>query len=254
MIRIKKKETALVPEILATRGKAEIISFNERYDNGEREFESKDFDSKIYGHDEVKKSLIKIQDYKCCFCESKIGHISYGDVEHFRPKAGWVQNDEKINKPGYYWLSYQWNNLLLSCQKCNQRYKKNYFPLLPYSTRAISHNDDIKSEQPLFINPADEEAEAFITFNEEIPKAVDDNERGNETIKKLGLDRELLNEQRRNRLNMIRDIYDLSKLFPETFPQKKEVLLMIKKYYDSSLLDETEYASMLRAFFKKNPL
>ena len=234
MIRIKKRETALVPEILATRGNAEIISFDERYDNGEREFESKDFNNKIYGHDEVKESLIKIQDYKCCFCESKIGHISYGDVEHFRPKGGGVQNDEKINKPGYYWLSYQWSNLLLSCQICNQRYKKNYFPLLPYSTRAISHHDDIKIEQPVFINPADEEAEALITFNEEIPKAVNDNERGNERIKKLGLDRELLNEKnRRIRLNMIRDIYDLSKLFPETFPQKKEVQLMIKKYYDS---------------------
>ena len=254
MIRIRKKEAAAIPEILQTRGLAEITSINDRYNNGEREFNSKDFNKKIYGHDDVKEALIEIQNYKCCFCESKIGHISYGDVEHFRPKTGWVQNEEEINRPGYYWLAYQWDNLLLSCEICNRRNKKNYFPLLLDSARALSHNDDINLEKPVFINPVNEEAETLITFNEEIPKAVDDNQRGNETIRKLGLDRELLNEQRRHRLNMIRDIYNLAKLFPETLPQKREVNLMIQKYYDSSLLDETEYASMLRVFFRDNPL
>lgn len=77
MIRIRKKETALIPEILKTKGLVAINSLNDRYNKGERAFESKDFDSNIYGHDEVKKSLIEIQDYKCCFCESKIGHIAY---------------------------------------------------------------------------------------------------------------------------------------------------------------------------------
>ncbi len=255
MIRIRKKETAPVPEILKTAGQAAINSLNNRYDNGEKEFKSSDFDSNIYGHDEVKGRLIGIQDYKCCFCESKIGHISFGDVEHFRPKAGWVQNDEKINKPGYYWLAYNWENLMLSCQICNQRHKRNFFPLLSHSSRALSHADDIKLEQPVFINPTSEEVEKLITFNEEIPKAVNDNQRGSETIIKLGLDRELLNEQRRQTLNKIRDIYDLAKGYPETYPElKKKADNKIKKYYDSSLLDETEYASMLRTFFEKNPL
>lgn len=255
MIRITKKETAPIPEILKTAGQAGIASLVNRYIAGEKEFESKDFDSNIYGHNEVKGSLIEIQNYKCCFCESKIGHISYGDVEHFRPKAGWVQNNEKINKPGYYWLAYDWSNLLLSCQICNQRYKKNLFPLLPKSTRALSHTDDLTLERPVFIIPIFEEVENLIVFSEEIPKGVDENERGSETIKKLGLDRELLNEQRRETLNKIRDIYDLAKGYPETFPElKEEAHNKIKKYYDSSLLDETEYASMLRSFFKDNPL
>lgn len=165
MIRIRKKETAPVPEILKTEGQTETAFLNDRYNQGEREFVSKDFDSKIYGHEEVKKALIKIQDYKCCFCEAKIGHISPGDVEHFRPKAGWVQTNEKLNKPGYYWLAYKWDNLLLSCEICNRRNKKNYFPLLPNSPRALSHNDDCNLEQPVFINPANEDAEALITFN-----------------------------------------------------------------------------------------
>jgi uncharacterized protein (TIGR02646 family) len=255
MIRIRKKETATVPEVLRTQGQAGITSLNDRYNKGEREFVGEDFDRKIYGHEKVKEALTKIQDYKCCFCEAKIGHISPGDVEHFRPKAGWVQNDEKLNKPGYYWLAYKWDNLLLSCEICNRRNKKNYFPLLHDSPRALSHNDDIKLEQPIFINPAEEDAEIFITFNEEIPKAIDDNERGVQTINKLELDRELLNEDRRKTLNMIRTIYNLAKSFPETNPiLKADAENEVQKFHDSSLLDETEYASMLRSFFRKNPL
>jgi uncharacterized protein (TIGR02646 family) len=255
MIQIKKKIGATIPLVLSTKGIAAAQTLIERYNNGERSFESKSFDSGIYGHDEVKETLINIQDYKCCFCESKIGHISYGDVEHFRPKAGWVQNSEAINKPGYYWLSYSFDNLLLSCQICNQRYKKNLFPILPNSTRAISHNDNVGNESPVFIHPALDNPEDFIGFNEEVPFAINGNIRGKETINKLGLDRGLLQEQRMSKLGMVRDIYNLAKAIPNTNPalqqRAKEIL---EKYKTESALDSTEYASMLRCFFKANPI
>jgi len=255
MIRIRKKAPAPVPSILQTKGKQSIEDLNKRYDEGERDFGSKDFDSNIYGNEEVKESLIAIQDYKCCFCESKIGHISYGDVEHFRPKAGWVQGDEKLNKPGYYWLAYEWDNLLISCQICNQRNKKNFFPLINNSSRALSHHNNINDEQPVFIDIANEDAEAFITFKEEIPVAVNGNLRGKETILKLGLDRELLNEQRRKTFNMLTDIYDLAKGYPDTDPSlKQQAKNIVQKYLNLSKLDETEYASMLRSFFRDNPM
>lgn len=90
-------------------------------------------------------------------CESKIGHIGYGDVEHFRPKAGWIQNIEQLHEPGYYWLAYEWENLLLSGQRCNQHHKKNFFPLIKPSDRALSHHADASDEQPVFIHAANEE-------------------------------------------------------------------------------------------------
>ncbi|MCW3106499.1 MAG: hypothetical protein JWQ09_1005 [Segetibacter sp.] len=255
MISIRKKATAPVPGILQTKGKRETEALKVRFDNGERDFSGKDFDSSIYGNKEVKDALITIQNYKCCFCESKIGHISYGDVEHFRPKAGWVQDDEQMNKPGYYWLAYEWDNLLLSCPLCNQRYKKNFFPLINNHQRSLSHYDNIDDEQPVFIHPAKDEAETYITFKEEIPVAVNGNVRGKETISKLGLDRELLNEQRRNTLNKIRDIYDLASGYPDTYPELQQVARnKVKKYIVESELDETEYASMLRGFFRDNPV
>lgn len=255
MIRIRKKTIAPVPAILQTKGKTAIELLCERYDAGERAFNSHDFDSSIYGHPDVKKALQEIQHGKCCFCESKIGHISYGDVEHYRPKTGWVQSTETLNKPGYYWLAYAWENLLLCCQICNQRNKKNYFPLIDPSVRVLSHYNDISIEKPLFIHPVLDEVENLITFKEEIPVSIGDNSRGNETISKLGLDRELLNEQRRKILNMIRDIYDLAKGIPETLPPlKQKARNLITQYFNASQIDETEYAGMLRSFFRNNPI
>lgn len=255
MIRIRKKTTAPAPAILQTKGKAAIALLCKRYDSGERDFTSKDFEGDIYGHPEVKRALRTIQHEKCCFCESKIGHTGYGDVEHFRPKTGWVQDSEPLNKPGYYWLAYDWDNLLLCCEKCNQRFKKNYFPLINHSDRCLSHHQDIALEQPLFIHPANDEVEGLITFKEEIPVSVNDNPRGRETIAKLGLDRELLSEQRRKILNMIRDLYHIAKEIPEITPNlKQQAKNKILGYVSTSNQDETEYAGMLRAFFRDNPL
>ena len=48
-----------------------------------------DFNARYYGHADIKRTLETMQHGKCAFCESKIKHIAHGDVEHFRPKAGW---------------------------------------------------------------------------------------------------------------------------------------------------------------------
>ena len=165
MIKLTQKVESAIPEILQTTGSIATQLLLEQAASENYNFK---FDAAIYGHTEVKGDLIKHQHNKCCFCESKIGHISYGDVEHFRPKAGWVQDAENINQPGYYWLAYDWDNLLLSCQLCNQRHKKNYFPLSNNDNRAIA-TQNIVVEQPLFIHPANDNPEDFIYFKEEIP-------------------------------------------------------------------------------------
>ena len=54
------------------------------------------FDSSLYGAPDVKQTLIEIQHGKCCFCESKITHIAYGDVEHFRPKKAVQEDDGRL--------------------------------------------------------------------------------------------------------------------------------------------------------------
>ncbi len=76
--------------------------------------------SSVYGHRAVRSALAACQFGKCCFCESKIQHVMSGEVEHFRPKGGVRQRrSDPLDRPGYYWLAYDWSNLLLSCQSCN---------------------------------------------------------------------------------------------------------------------------------------
>jgi hypothetical protein len=127
MIRIDKSR-ATIPSILAVNGKgmAEIQNLKNDYENGIRDFS---FTSKIYGHKSVKEKLISIQNDKCCFCEARIGHISHGDLEHFRPKGGYKSGtQDRLTKPGYYWLAYDFSNLFLACEKCNRSYKPKFLP------------------------------------------------------------------------------------------------------------------------------
>ena len=55
---------------------------------------------------------------KCAYCESPTTVVSYGDVEHYRPKSK------------YWSLAYCYDNYLASCTLCNQKYKKAKFKTL----------------------------------------------------------------------------------------------------------------------------
>ncbi len=189
MIRINKKAGTFPPDVLTVQGAAETERLKTEFDNGNVVFS---FNPKIYAHKKVKKELIKLQHGKCCFCESEITSVSYGDVEHYRPKGGWIQDAEPLNTPGYYWLSYDWDNLVLSCQICNQQFKQNYFPLADNNSRALNHTYRITNEDPLFIHPVNENPEDYIEFDKHEPKAINQNTRGAATIKKMGLDRDTI--------------------------------------------------------------
>ena len=243
MIKINKPKD--VPKVLLDKGKkkrkANCSAYTRNkaaYDNGEKKFE---FDLKIYGHITVKEELIEAQHDKCCFCESNVKHGFHGDVEHFRPKGGVKQTAKgPLQKPGYYWLAYEWSNLFFSCQLCNQSFKKNLFPLENPKDRAISHHDDIKKEKPKFVSPA-ENPEQYIAFRQEVPYAVDDNLRGKATIEALGLDRNKLNDRRKEYLDTLQLINEMATLgFPESL--RKEAKIHIDKCCNSS----SQYASMVR--------
>jgi hypothetical protein len=81
---------------------------------------------------------------RCAYCERQISGY-YGDAEHFRPKGAVLCQDaagalgcpdcEIVNPidgqpltlghPGYFWLAYDWRNLLPSCVYCNSGEGKN---------------------------------------------------------------------------------------------------------------------------------
>lgn len=252
MIRIVKNRGPAILVKSGHRGPRATERVKAAWDAGDREFE---FDSGIYAAKSVKQELIAIQHGKCCFCESKITHVDYGDVEHFRPKAGFVQKDvDPLERPGYYWLAYDWSNLFLSCALCNQLHKKNLFPLLDPSQRARSHHNDVRLERPMLVHPEEDDPEDFIGFRDEHPYGRDDLGRGRATIEALGLDRPELDEQRRTRLSDARRTKHAVSVLRQlrerygTLEPDEEVLLdeleaALQEYQHASV----EYRAMLKA-------
>jgi len=101
------------------------------------------FNSQIWK--DLKDWLMKNVFYqRCAYCERAISGY-YGDAEHYRPKGAvrrkdaagdWVLPDCEITNPadgqfltivhpGYFWLAYDWRNLLPSCVFCNSGLGKN---------------------------------------------------------------------------------------------------------------------------------
>lgn len=84
-----------------------------------------------YRHPNIKNILVQETHGKCAYCESKLQHIHHGDVEHIYPKS------LDINK------TFEWENLTLSCEVCNQN-KSNKDPYIeniidPYITNPEEH-------------------------------------------------------------------------------------------------------------------
>jgi uncharacterized protein (TIGR02646 family) len=213
VIRIHKPEQA--PDKLTLDGKkkrrSHCISYSRNpsvYQTGAKKFE---FDQSIYADASVKQALIAAQHGKCCFCERLIG--TDGDVEHFRPKQAYKQAaGHSLQRPGYYWLAYEWDNLYLACSGCNQRHKQNLFPLQNPANRATNHNQTVQQEQPLFIDPGKEDPEILISFRREIAYAINDNFRAKETIDALKLNQRSLPETRLQRLQLLKRLHQLIKL------------------------------------------
>lgn len=211
-----------------------------------------EFDPDIYGHDDVKTLLKKIQGHKCCFCEAKVDHIAHGDIEHFRPKSGFKQDENtNIQYPGYYWLSYEWSNLYFSCQICNQREKGNYFPLEDNDQRADPVHRDISAEDPQFIDPGGSgqlDPERHIYFIAEIP--THQSKKGRITIKYLGLDRDELNTHRESALNRLRSLEKVVQLTRDSVnadEARQEFLNALRDCVSTS----SEYSNMFKSNFSK---
>jgi uncharacterized protein (TIGR02646 family) len=133
------------------------------------------------------------QKSKCCFCEGPFSQ-SPPEVEHFRPIRACKQSRGSPQlKPGYWWLAYEWENLLIACRACNGL-KSTVFPVQNEAIRARLPTDDLGIEEKILLNPAVDDPEEHIVFDRELPKSK--SERGKITIETVGLDRERLNIER----------------------------------------------------------
>lgn len=122
---------------------------------------------------------------KCAYCETLIVANHPGDLDHFRPKnrvtnsLGAIKikdrHGREIPHPGYYWLAYDFQNLLPSCEDCNRPNKGrsgglrvgkwDEFPVKGFRARKPGEE---KRERPLLLNPTARgiKIEQHLTVNE----------------------------------------------------------------------------------------
>lgn len=192
-----------------------IVSENKKGKDGNI-IEVKNLDEKIYkGHyhknadglGDVQQALKDLYHNKCAYCETKLHYIT---IEHYRPKAGCryydsterkfkdvkkTENREEIKHLGYYWLVYDWNNLVPTCSGCNDTAfaKGVKFTLLNENSRVYNHSSDISVENPHLLHPEIDNPENYLGFSFQIGNVqmigLDNEGRGEMTIKICNLDR-----------------------------------------------------------------
>lgn len=198
-----------------------------------------DFDSSVYGSVAVRKRLLKDQYEKCAYCEKKISD-DIPDVEHFRPKTICTQEKKCARYLGYWWLAYDWKNLLYSCPTCNRKYKKNFFPL-QQPHKANPTKASVKKEMPLLINPTTEDPRKYIEFNRHRILAKSKNAKGKKTIEVLGLNRKELRELRLKQWEDFMLAFDSLQCMGKSHPRYKEMKARTKKAY---LSNESAFVGM----------
>lgn len=138
---------------------------------------------------------------KCAYCESNVAVAGHGDVEMYRPKNLYPH------------LAYDLNNLLYSCAICNQRFKRDQFPLEGEPGRSPTDNRrarveryrgayrlDLSQERPLLLNPYFDQPQQHLAFTADARagevRVTGLSERGRVSIDVYGLNRPELLRQR----------------------------------------------------------
>lgn len=147
----------------------------------------------------VKPHLELLYLNKCAYCESYIGITGFSRIDHYRPTAK------------YRWLSLEWSNLVISCEKCNH-YKSDSFPLQdekkrmikPSSKTQYADSPQLVGEEPLLLNPELDDPSEHITY---CPNGTilekNSSKRGRETIAACKLNRHVLKVEYKRQINKI---------------------------------------------------
>ncbi len=204
---------------------------------------------------DVKEALYQMHRGKCCYCERRRDERREPDVEHYRPKA----EVSGCNHPGYWWLAYDWSNYFFSCKKCNQEHKKNQFPLLDESKRAMRPLDDLANERPYLINPEIEDPEQYITYDWQraygrFVKAIglDDEGRGDRTIKIIGLNQGAIPKERAELVKILEEIAET--MVWALREDKQGAIERTANVIKEETCSEKTFAGFRRAFFRGHGL
>lgn len=166
-----------------------------------------------YSHKEIKNILLAETYHKCCYCESKITHIDFGDIEHILPKALFPE------------LYVEWSNLTISCGVCNTNKSDYYSKEFPLSN---PYKDNVEEEY-IFAGPI----------------VLAKSDKGNKTLKKLQLNRISLIEARTRLIHKIQPFISSINQTNDT-DLRRMLIEDLRKYTEI----DKEYSLMMKHVFK----
>lgn len=147
----------------------------------------------LYREITIKDAIIAETNEKCAYCESKLLHIEFGDIEHIKPKSKFPN------------LSFNWENLTLACTVCNNN-KRAYWE---------------EGENEL-INPYVDDISEHLVFIGPLLVHINNSSRGEITWRKLKLNRIELIEKRSEKILQLQNL--ISQYGKESNAVLKEIL------------------------------
>ena len=165
-----------------------------------------------YRHPANKAALQEASFDKCMYCESKVSHSYFGDIEHIRPKDQFPD------------LEFNWDNLGFVCAQCNNAKLNQWHHDTPY------------------INPYDEDPSTDLAAVGAYVYHRSGSERGEVTWRDISLNRPALLERRSERINAIHALVD--KVNRTHDPALREAL---NAELDREVQDHTPYSLVARA-------
>lgn len=162
-------------------------------------------------HPEIRSALEEETRRRCAYCDSEMSSVSWGEVEHIRPKS---------KRPD---LVVEWSNLTLACSRCNRQksdYDSETTPLLnPYVDEPLTHI--VFAGPTLFPQPGDARARL--------------------TILRIGLSRADITERRVKRLERFSDLLELWYSAKEEYQEELERLIVEE-------MENGDFRNTVRAF------
>jgi len=179
-------------------------------------------DSSKYAHDTIKSDLNSMSFHKCFYCESKLKN---------EPKEVDHHIEVSVDKN----LSFEWENLYLSCSNCNRKIPHDVIPTNEVLDPCI-HDDSFIQEH--------------LRFNKELVEPNNNSYLGLKTIKKYRLDTELLDHKRLKQLSLFQDVL-LKIKNQQVLENRQNFTFEEKSIVDSFKRIDNPYSLMFIVLFKK---
>ena len=168
-----------------------------------------------YRHPELKSHLVDESHGKCIYCESRVLHTYFGDVEHIKPKQMFPLERLTIE------------NLGLACAICNNNKGEYWIDDLP------------------LLNPyVDEVDKELIAFGYHLYRRPGSH-RGTATISILKLNRPALLDKRRERIQLIEPLVEKFLLLPDGHVKE-----LVKEELCQYAMESEEFSMVVKAFLK----